>query len=355
MNDLLDDRTPLIDDSIPAPKVSVLMPCFNVAETIDEAMESLVEQTISEIEIVAVDDGSSDETATLLASWQARDARIRVVPLAHEGIVVALNEGLRFCSAPLIARMDADDRCHPERLEKQAAFLETHEEIAVAGCLVEHFPPDKAREGFRIYTEWLNNLVTADSIANAIFVESPLAHPSVMMRRDWLDRVGGYQDYGWPEDYDLWLRMYLQGAKFAKVTEVLLLWRDHPERLTRTDSRYAVENFLRAKAHYLCQGPLAGRDAVIVWGAGQMGRRLSKHLLREGAALEAFVDIDPRKIGRKRRNRPIIAPKDLPACKAQYKDPIVLAAVGSRGARALIRERLTQMGLEEGKHWWAVA
>ena len=331
------------------------MPCFNVAETIDEAMESLVEQTISEIEIVAVDDGSSDETATLLASWQARDARIRVVPLAHEGIVVALNEGLRFCSAPLIARMDADDRCHPERLEKQAAFLETHEEIAVAGCLVEHFPPDKAREGFRIYTEWLNNLVTADSIANAIFVESPLAHPSVMMRRDWLDRVGGYQDYGWPEDYDLWLRMYLQGAKFAKVTEVLLLWRDHPERLTRTDSRYAVENFLRAKAHYLCQGPLAGRDAVIVWGAGQMGRRLSKHLLREGAALEAFVDIDPRKIGRKRRNRPIIAPKDLPACKAQYKDPIVLAAVGSRGARALIRERLTQMGLEEGKHWWAVA
>jgi len=331
------------------------MPCFNVAETIDEAMESLVAQTISDIEIVAVDDGSSDATGRLLAAWQSRHARIRVVPLAHEGIIVALNKGLRFCRAPLIARMDADDRCHPERLEKQVAFLETHEEIAVVGCLVKHYPPDKAREGFRIYTEWLNNLTTADSIANAIFIESPLAHPSVMMRRVWLDRVDGYQDYGWPEDYDLWLRMYLDGARFAKVPEVLLFWRDHPERLTRTDSHYSVENFLRAKARYLCQGPLAVRDAVIVWGAGQMGRRLSKHLLREGAALAAFVDIDPRKIGRKRRNRPIIAPESLPACMAQYENPVVLAAVGSRGARVLIRERLTQMGFEEGKHWWAVA
>lgn len=331
------------------------MPCFNVADTIDEAMESLVNQTMSDIEILAVDDGSSDDTGTLLAAWQKRDGRIRVVPLAHAGIIVALNEGLRFCRAPLIARMDADDRCHPERLEKQAAFLESHEEIAVVGCLVEHFPSDKSREGFRIYTEWLNNLVTVDSIANAIFIESPLAHPSVMMRRAWIDRVDGYQEYGWPEDYDLWLRMYLDGASFAKVPEVLFYWRDHPERLTRTDSRYSVENFLRAKARYLCQGPLAGRDAVIVWGAGQMGRRLSKHLLRDGAALVAFVDIDPRKIGRKRRNRPIIAPEDLPVCMAQYENPVVLAAVGSRGARALIRDQLTRMGFIEGQHWWAVA
>ena len=331
------------------------MPCFNVAETIDEAMESLVNQTISEIEIVAVDDGSSDETSDLLADWQAHDVRIRVVSLAHEGIITALNQGLQFCRAELIARMDADDRCHPERLEKQVAFLETYEEIAVVGCLVEHFPPDKAREGFRIYTEWLNNLVTADSIAEAVFIESPLAHPSVMMRRVWLDRVDGYQDHGWPEDYDLWLRMHLNGARFAKVPEMLLFWRDHSERLTRTDSRYSVENFLRAKARYLCQGPVADRDGVIVWGAGQMGRRLSKHLLREGAHLEAFVDIDPRKIGCKRRDRPIIAPEELLSCLAQYENPVVLAAVGSRGARALIRERLTRMGLKEGEHWWAVA
>ncbi len=331
------------------------MPCFNAGETIDEAMASLVTQTLADIEIVAVDDGSGDATAEKLAAWRRRDVRIRVLTIPHGGIIAALNAGLRHCRAALIARMDADDRSGPERLEKQAAFLDAHEEIAAVGCLVEHFAADEIREGFQIYTDWLNSLVTAEAIANAIYIESPLAHPSVMMRRIWIDRLGAYQDHGWPEDYDLWLRMHLRGAKFAKVPEVLLFWRDHGARLTRTDSRYSVENFLRAKARYLCQGPLAGRDAVIVWGAGQMGRRLSKHLLADGAALQAFVDIDPRKIGRKQRNRPIIAPEHLPACLGQYENPVVLAAVGSRGARALIREQLVRMGLTEGVHWWAVA
>ncbi|MEJ2549133.1 MAG: glycosyltransferase [Anaerolineales bacterium] len=355
MQDLPEDQVHSSDDSTPAPMVSVLMPCFNVDETVDEAMGSLVTQTLTDIEIVAVDDGSGDATADKLADWRRHDARIRVVTIAHAGIIDALNEGLRYCRAALIARMDADDRSHPARLEKQAAYLDAHADIAAVGCLVEHFPAEGVREGFRIYTDWLNSLVSTQAIANAIYIESPLAHPSVMMRRTWVDRVSAYQDRGWPEDYDLWLRMHLDGARFAKVPELLLFWRDHGARLTRTDSRYSVENFLRAKARYLCQGPLAGRDAVIVWGAGQMGRRLSKHLLAEGAALQAFVDIDPRKIGRKRRNRPIIPPEELPACLARYENPVVLAAVGSRGARALIRERLVQMGLEEGVSWWAVA
>jgi FlaA1/EpsC-like NDP-sugar epimerase len=169
-----------------------------------------------------------------------------------------------------------------------------------------------------------------------------------------VEKVGGYQEHGWPEDYDLWLRLYLAGARFGKVPEVLVYWREHEHRLTLTDSRYSVENFIRAKAHYLCEGPLVDRDAVIVWGAGQMGRRISKHLEREGAALVAFVDIDPAKIGRKRRGCPIIPPEDLRQWLDRYDHPVVLAAVSSRGARALIRERLVNMGLREAIDWWAV-
>lgn len=335
--------------------MSVLMPCFNVAKTLDEALQSILEQTLQRIEVVAVDDGSTDTTASMLASWRQRDSRVRVVSLAHRGIIEALNAGLEICRAPFIARMDADDRAHPERLAKQVAFLEDHPDVAVVGCLVEGFPIEEVREGFRIYMDWLNRLVTPEAIARAIYVESPLAHPSVVIWRSWLERVGGYQEHGWPEDYDLWLRMHLAGARFAKLPEVLLYWREHPQRLTRTDSRYSVENFLRAKAKYLCQGPLAKRDALIVWGAGEMGRRLSKHLLREGAPLVSFVDIDPAKIGRTRRDRPIIAPEDLLDWFRRYKHPVVLAAVGSRGARALIRDRLIGLGLTEGEDWWAVA
>ncbi len=331
------------------------MPCFNVEETLDEALQSILDQTLKCIEVVAVDDGSTDATAPILASWQKRDPRVRVVTVVHQGILEALNTGVGACRAPIIARMDADDRAHPERLEKQVDFLKDHPDVAVIGCLVEGFPVGGVREGFRVYIEWLNSLVTPEAIARAIYIESPLAHSSVVMRRSWLERMGGYQENGWAEDYDLWLRMHLAGAHFAKVPEVLLYWREHPQRLTRTDSRYSVENFLRAKAHYLCQGPLIGCDALIVWGAGEMGRRLSKHLLRRGAPLEAFVDIDPAKVGRTRRDRPIIAPEDLPDWLRRFNSPVVLAAVGSRGARVLIRDRLIGMGLTEGKDWWAVA
>lgn len=341
--------------SIPAPSVSVLMSCYNAVDTLDEAVASIVDQTLTEIELVAVDDGSTDSTLERLRVWARRDPRVRILARPHRGIIPALNEGLAACRTPLIARMDADDRAHPQRLERQLAYLRAHPDVAVVSCLVEGFPAGAVREGFAIYIDWLNGLVVPGEIAREIFVESPLVHPSAVIRREWLERLGGYQERGWPEDYDLWLRLHLVGARFAKVPEVLFFWREGPDRLTRSDGRYSVENFLRAKAHYLYRGPLRGRDGLIVWGAGQMGRRLSKHLLREGAPLVAFVDIDPAKVGRTRRGRPILAPESLLEWWVRFDRPALLAAVGSRGARALIRERLVEMGLEEGLDWWAAA
>lgn len=340
---------------IATPAVSVLLPCYNAAGTLDEALHSLVNQTFTDFEIVAVDDGSNDATAEILTDWGQRDRRLSVVRQPHEGIVGALQRGLEACRAPLVARMDTDDHAYPERLARQVAFLDAHPHVTAAGCLVRAFPLDQVRTGFRLYIDWLNSLVTNTDIRREIFVESPLAHPSVIFRRAEVVAAGGYQEHGWAEDYDLWLRLYLAEAEFGKVEEVLLDWREHPDRLTRTDGRYALENFLRAKAHYLARGPLQRRDAVIIWGAGMMGRRLSKHLLRQGAPIAAFIDIDPRKIGKTRRGRPIVAPEDLPAWWARFEHPVVLAAVGARGARRLIRQQLNTSGLEEGRDWWSVA
>lgn len=331
------------------------MPCYNAQDTVDDAVRSILEQTLSNFELIAVDDGSTDSTPDRLRRWASEDLRVRVISLSHAGIIEALNAGVVACRAGLIARMDADDRSHPERLARQVQFLNEHPELAVASSYVEAYPGDQVQEGFRRYVEWLNSLDTPELIARDIFVESPLAHSSAMIRADWLKRVGGYQEHGWPEDYDLWLRLHVAGAQFGKVTEVLLDWREHPDRLTRTDGRYSVENFLRAKAHYLCQGSLANREAVVIWGAGQMGRRISKHLERGGASLVAFVDIDPKKIGSVKRGIPIISVEALPDMLKQYRDTVVLAAVGSRGARELIREQLDLMGLVETQDYWAVA
>ena len=336
-----------------SPTVSVLLPVFNAGDFLAECIASFDRQSLHDFEVVAVDDGSTDGSDEALDAWAARDERIRVVHLPHSGLVAALNAGLEECRAPLVARMDADDVMHPRRLELQVSALDADPDLGVVSSLVRHFRWSRVGEGFRIYEAWLNSLVTPDAIARERFVESPVAHPSAMVRRELLRAAGGYDDFGGPEDYDLWLRLLECGVKFSKIDRYLYFWREHGERLTRTDGRYSVENFLRCKARFLLSGPLADSEKLVLWGAGQTGRRLSKHLIRGGAQIEAFIDIDPEKIGRTMRGRPIVGVDSLPGLLDDGTP--VLAAVASRGARQLIREQLDELDLVEGESYWCVA
>jgi glycosyltransferase involved in cell wall biosynthesis len=338
-----------------APLVSVLVPCYNASTTLDNALISILEQSLEDLEVIVVDDGSSDGSRLRLDKLARSDRRLRVFRQEHSGIIAALQHGLKHCRAAYIARMDADDWSYPSRLERQLELLEGNEGLGAVGCRVEGLPDAALTQGLRRYLEWVNGLITPQEIAREIFIESPLPHPSALIRRSWLERIGGYHECGWPEDYDLWLRMHNAGARLGKVNEVLLAWRDGPDRLTRRDPRYAIERFLKAKAYHLLRGPLREKDALIIWGAGQMGRRISKHLVRGGAPLEAFVDIDPAKIGRRRQDRPIVAVQALPEIWARSQRPVLLAAVGSRMAREEIRRHLERLGLAEGRDWWAVA
>ncbi len=337
------------------PELSVLLPCYNAADTLEEALESLARQTFRDFEVIAVDDGSSDATADILTRWTGRGFPLRILRTPHRGLIPALQEGLAACRAPLVARMDADDRAHPRRFAAQTAFLRAHPAVEVVSCLVEGFPPAAMRPGMRRYLAWLNALTSDEAIRREIFVESPLVHPSVVFRKAAVEAAGGYRASPWAEDYDLWLRLYLRGSRFAKVPQVLHFWRESPERLTRRDPRYALKRFLRAKAHYLKRGPLRSRESLILWGAGQMGRWFSAALLEEDLHPAAWVDIDPRKIGRTRRGVRVHPPEALPRLWAQYRAPALLVSVGAPGGRALIRRRLNALGLREGADWWAVA
>ena len=337
------------------PCVSVLMPLYNAEKTLDEALESVLSQSLREIELIAVDDGSQDGSADILRDWTQRDARVRAVFAEHAGIVEAPNRGLDLCRGEFVARMDADDRMHRHRLQKQVECFRANPSLSVVSCLVETFAEDGVGEGMRIYQDWLNGLVSHADITREIFIESPIANPTAMMRRSELVALGGYREYGWPEDYDLWLRYHRAGKLFAKVPEVLFYWREHAERVTHTQSRYSVESFLRAKAHYLICGPLRARDGLLVWGAGKTGRRLAKHLQRGGALPDAFIDVTPKKIGGTLRGAPVIGPDEVVEWWRRFSHPVLLTAVASRGARALIRAQLGEWGMQEGVDYWCVA
>jgi len=335
------------------PLVSVLLPVRDPGPYLKDCISSLGRQTIKEYEVVAVDDGSTDGSAKVLDDWAAQDDRVKVVHRSESGLVETLNAGLELCTAPFVARMDADDISHPRRFELQLAEFEELPWIGVVSSMVRHFPWHGVGEGYRVYEEWLNSLLTPEQISSQRFVESPIPHPSAMVRREVYQSAGGYREETWAEDFDFWLRLFEAGVTITKVEKYLYFWREHAERLTRVDSRYSVENFLRCKAKYLLSGPLAQGQRVVIWGAGQTGRRISKHLLRDGAQVEAFVDIDREKIGSTLRGKPIIDFDELPSLV--NKDTVVLAAVGSRGARALIREQLEKIGLREGREFWCVA
>jgi hypothetical protein len=246
--------------------------------------------------------------------------------------------------------MDADDVASPERLARQADRLERDPSTDVLGCRVELLG-GSGKAGMREYVEWSNRLLDHDAIVRDLFVESPLVHPSVAMRAGALRRLGGYRDFDGPEDYELWLRSWEAGLRFAKLEETLLAWRDQPRRLTRTDPRYAPERFRAVKLEALLRGPLPPGRPVIVWGAGPIGKAWSRALGRAGHAVAGFVEVDPRKIGQTIHGAPV-----LPVERARdLGGALHLAAVGQPGARARIREEAARLGIVDGRDLVAVA
>lgn len=326
------------------PRISILLPVFNAESTLPDCLDSLLSQTYKEFEIIAVDDGSTDSTADILLEYGRKDDRLNIINSEHSGIVLTLQTAYKYSVAPYVARMDADDVSLETRLEKQVAFLDEHSDIAVAGTLVDSVPGITLGGGYQEYFRWINSLVQPEDIAMNIFVESPLAHPTVMFRRQPYQKVGGYQDHRWPEDYGLWLRMHLAGYRFAKVPEVLVYWRDHAGRISRTNSRYDPDAFFRAKAHYLAQGPLKDKKAVVIWGAGKTTRQRASKLTEYGIEILAYIDVDPNKIGHSVRGIPVISQEEI----EKFKGYLILPFVAKRGAREDIRKRLIELGKKEG-------
>ena len=322
--------------------ISVLLPARNAAATADAALEGILRQRgAPPFEVICVDDASTDGTGEVLARFARSDARVRVFPGEGHGLVAALRLGLDRCRGELIARMDADDLVHPDRLRLQAQMLAGDESLGAVGSLVRCFPGPLAKGLARLET-WLDSVVTPEQCEAARFIEAPLVHPSTTFRRAALEAVGGWRDAGWAEDWDLLLRLVAAGWRLAKVPRVLLYWRDSPDRLTRTGRAYAPERMIELRAEHLARGPLRGRS-FDVWGAGPTGKRLARALEVHGLRPRRFWDVDPRK-------RLARGSKVAPAAELRAPDGgLILCAVGAAGAREDIRAELLTRGFHEGR------
>ncbi len=325
-----------------SPRVSVLLPVHDGADTLELCLRSIARQTEPRLQCVIVDDGSTDGSLTIAREQAERDDRFVVLARPHQGLVATLNAGIEACRAPVIARMDADDLMDRRRLAAQLAALDASPELSAVGCHVRLFPRFHLTDGLRAYERWLNQIDSPQQLEQDAFIECPIAHPTLCIRRAVMAEMG-YRDQGWPEDYDLVLRLLAAGHRLGMVPRRYLFWRDGPARLSRTDRAYSDGAFTACRAHFLARGLLAERDDYVLWGFGGTGKALRKALADHGKHPRAIVELHPGRLGQRIHGAPVIPPEGL----SELRDFPVLASVAGQPARDEIRAALAALGRTE--------
>ena len=203
------------------PLVSVIMPVFNRRQDLVVAIESILDQTVQDFELIIVDDGSTDGSTRVTEEYAKRDRRIILRPHPHNlGLVTALNNALKYARGKYIARMDQDDLSVPNRFQRQVEYMNAHSDVDICGAWMEIIG-EPSGTGWR-YPE------DHDAIYARMFFTSAMAHPTVMMKSEALRAHSLWYDVRAPhaEDYDLWSRA-LPIVRFANIPEFLLRYRLH--------------------------------------------------------------------------------------------------------------------------------
>jgi len=207
------------------PRLSVIMPVYNAERYLDAAIDSVLYQSYRDLELIAVDDGSTDESIYKLRLRANQDDRLRVISRPNTGIVGALNDGLDAARGELIGRMDADDTCHGTRFAKQVAYLDEHPQCVAVGSWVTRTDPFGSPAG----TE---QTPTDHATIDAALMRGEghvMVHATMLMRREALVNAGAWDDrFNWVEDLDLCLRLAEQG-ELANLPESLYRYRRHEQ------------------------------------------------------------------------------------------------------------------------------
>ncbi len=328
------------------PLISVILPFYRCGEKLDTAVRSIVNQTLSLWELILVNNNACKISEEIALRWIRTDPRVRMIREREQSVASAMNSGLRNARAPLVARMDADDISFPDRLKKQADFLGRHPETGAVSSRAVFKSELGNSTGFSLYVRWQNSIITHREHYLSRFIESPLAQPTIMFRKELIDRYGEYSTENLPEDYELWLRWFEKGVRFYKIPEPLVQWNDHGERLTRTHPGYSEEAFRRVRYEYLSRWlveNLTDGRKLVVCGASRNIIRKAGHLSDLGVDIHGFTDVRPRRSP----GINFIPYRDL----ADPEKYFILNLISKRGAGEAIRSHFTSLGFIQGQHF----
>ena len=243
------------------PKVSVLMPAYNAEKYIAEAITSVLRQSFTDFELLIINDGSTDDTLAIANSFH--DPRIVIVTQRNKGVSSALNLGLSYARAPYIARFDADDICHPQRLKIQYEFITAYPEYSVIGSTADYVDA----EGHFMFTYHLAGHLN-EEIQQLKYSVCPFIHSSVFYKKEVVVDNGGYNEHAYTyEDHFLWVNI-LKDQKACNLSQALIKVRLNPESIT-IDEKWHTRKFLSIKYSTLKKGHITeseGKELMLISG-----------------------------------------------------------------------------------------
>ncbi|SHG33727.1 glycosyltransferase family 2 protein [Flagellimonas flava] len=291
-------------------KVSILIPFKDTELYLPECLDSVLAQTHNDWEVIAIDDGSSDNSPALMQHYAAKDERIQPYKNRGQGIIPALQMAYTKAAGNFVTRMDSDDIMVPERLEWMLNALHSHGKGHVAVGQVRYFSHRGISNGYERYETWLNSLTAEGKNYDEIYKECVIPSPCWMVHRTDFDISNAFNPNRYPEDYDLTFRFYANGLKVIPCDKVLHHWRDYDTRTSRTHEHYAQNYFLDIKLHYFLKLDYRPKRPLVVWGAGYKGKTIAKRLLEMQINFVWLCD-NPLKIGKKIYGKELVHFKTL--------------------------------------------
>lgn len=327
--------------------ISILLPVYNALPYLEECLQSIVNQSEQNWELIAIDDQSTDDSWILLKEFVQKDHRIRCFQTKEKGIIPALRMAFAESKGNLITRMDADDRMPIHKLSRLKTLLLEKGPRHISTGLVKYFSESTLGDGYQRYENWLNQLTLNDRHYEDIYRECVIASPCWMIFREDLINCGAFESNRYPEDYDLCFRFYQAAYKVVRSEEVLHFWRDHANRSSRNDPNYANQQYFNLKTPYFLDLDYDPNRPLILWGAGKKGKILAQQLLNADLSFHWLTN-NAKKQGKDIYGVILVSEKMLEKLEA----PQFIIAVAGPDDQAVIQSYFDKMNWKAGKDYF---
>ena len=324
------------------------MPVHNSAVYLSECIDSIISQSYKNWEIIAVNNGSTDNSLEILKNYEVTDKRIKVFDIEEANLLKSLRIGYNKSKGKYIHRMDSDDKMPKEKISIMVKELDNYGDgFVITGGTHSFSDEKKIGHGFKRYDDWLCKVSRNNSHASEIYRECVIPSNCWLVSRKDFNLSGGFNSNVFPEDYDLCFRFYEKKLQIIGVDKVLHFWRDHNNRISRNWECYLDNRFFILKTNYFNKIDRNYNRPLVIWGAGKNGKDLLKLFKKNEDEINWVCD-NKNKIGKDIYD---IRVQDFSIIK-DLKNPQIIIAVASPKDQKKIEEFLLSVKKIKGVDYW---